>query len=119
MIYRRGEVVLLNHPYSDASGSKVRPAVVVQEDGGNARLTNTVVAIITRNLQHCGSDPAQVLVDLGTPEGQLSGLRTNSAVTCRNLFTIHERLIHKKIGFLPSLLMQQVNAALKVALELP
>jgi mRNA-degrading endonuclease toxin of MazEF toxin-antitoxin module len=32
MKVKRGDVVLLDHPFSDASGSKVRPALVVQAD---------------------------------------------------------------------------------------
>ena len=29
----RGAIVLLNDPFSDGSGSKVRPALVIQERG--------------------------------------------------------------------------------------
>ena len=36
MKVRRGDVVLLDHPFSDASGTKVRPALVVQGDARNA-----------------------------------------------------------------------------------
>jgi mRNA-degrading endonuclease toxin of MazEF toxin-antitoxin module len=46
---KRGDVVILDHPFSDASGSKVRPALVVQADRDNARLSNTIVALITKN----------------------------------------------------------------------
>jgi mRNA-degrading endonuclease toxin of MazEF toxin-antitoxin module len=119
MNYRRGDVLILDHPYSDATGSKVRPALVVQGDAANARMTNTIVAMITRNLLRLGQDPSQVFIDLGTPEGKLSGLHVNSAVTCANLFTVHERRIRKKIGQLSATLMQRVNAALKAALDLP
>ncbi len=38
---KRGDVVLLDYPYADGSGSKVRPALIVQNDGDNQRLTNT------------------------------------------------------------------------------
>ena len=30
MIYRRGDVVMVDHPFSDARGSKVRPMLIVQ-----------------------------------------------------------------------------------------
>jgi hypothetical protein len=30
MKYRRGEVVMVDHPFSDARGSKVRPMLIVQ-----------------------------------------------------------------------------------------
>ena len=60
MKVHRGDVVLLDHPFSDASGSKVRPALVVQADVRNSRLTETIVALITRNLKHVGTDPTQL-----------------------------------------------------------
>ena len=43
---KRGDEVILDHPYSDGSGSKVRPALIVQNDRGNHRLTNTIVGIL-------------------------------------------------------------------------
>ena len=41
---RRGDVVIISHPYTDASGAKVRPVLVVQNDLDNARTSNTIVA---------------------------------------------------------------------------
>ena len=38
MILRRGDIVLANLPYSDQTGSKIRPALVVQCDRNNDRL---------------------------------------------------------------------------------
>ena len=57
--------------------------------------------------------------DLSTADGRASGLNANSAVKCGKLFTTHEDLIRKKIGFLSVALMQRVNDCLKVELELP
>jgi mRNA-degrading endonuclease toxin of MazEF toxin-antitoxin module len=119
MRVKRGEVVLLNHPFSDASGSKVRPVLVVQSDARNALLTSTVVAMVTKNLSRIGTDPTQVLIEVASADGRSSGLKVDSAVTCGNLFTVHESLIHKRIGVLSAPLMHQVNDGLKVALDLP
>jgi mRNA interferase MazF len=119
MKVRRGDVVLLDHPFSDATGSKVRPVLVVQADNRNAALTNTVVAMITRNTSRVGIDPTHLLIDVQTPDGQQSGLHANSAVTCGNRFTVHEDRIQRKIGELSAPLMQQVNNCLKLALDLP
>src|SRR4051794_32471456 len=119
MKVQRGDVVLVDHPFSDASGHKVRPALVVQSDVRNAMLINTILAMITRNVSRVGTDPTQVLVDVSTPDGQQSGLLTTSAVTCGNLFTVHEDRINKKLGALSAALMQRVDDALKAALGLP
>jgi mRNA interferase MazF len=119
MKVNRGDVVLLDHPFSDATGSKIRPALVVQSDARNAMLTETVVALITKNIRHAATDPTQLLIDLATADGKVSGLKTNSAVKCGKLYTIHEDHIPKKIGKLSSALMLQINDCLKAALELP
>ena len=116
---RRGDVVILDYPFSDGSGTKVRPALIVQSDHRNGILTNTIVVLITKNLQRVRSDPNQLLIDITTPEGGQSGLRADSAVTCGNLFTVHERHIIKKVGTLPVVLMRMVDACLKLALDLP
>jgi mRNA-degrading endonuclease toxin of MazEF toxin-antitoxin module len=43
----RGEVVEVDWPYSDISGTKVRPAVVVQADFLNSLIDDTIFVKIT------------------------------------------------------------------------
>jgi mRNA-degrading endonuclease toxin of MazEF toxin-antitoxin module len=119
MKVHRGDVILLDHPFSDASGSKVRPALVVQDDTRNSRLTETIVVLITKNVQHVGTDGTQLLIDLGTPDGKASGLNLNSAVKCGKLYTVHENAVTKRIGALSAVLMQRIDDCLKQALGLP
>jgi mRNA interferase MazF len=115
---KRGDIVILDHPYSDGSGSKVRPALVVQNDRDNLRLTNTIVALITRNISRVG-EPTQMLIDLTTAEGRQSGLNQSSAVVCTDLFTVSQAKVRRVIGSLPASLMTKVGVCLKAALELP
>lgn len=117
MTVRRGDVVLVRFPFSSGRGSKRRPAVVVQADRNNARLGNTIIAQITTNLSRLG-EPTQVLVDPATPEGATSCLVSPSAVTCENVATIQVSRIARKIGELDPSLVQQVDDALRAALEL-
>ncbi len=119
MKVNRGDMVLLDHPFSDASGSKVRPALVVRDDARNARLTETIVALITKNVRHVGVDRTQPLIDLGTPDGKASGLHRNSAVKCGKLYTVHEGAVKMRIGVLSAVLMRQIDDCLKQALGLP
>ena len=42
---RRGDIVLADLPFSDASGSKVRPGLVVQNDANNRRLDDVILAL--------------------------------------------------------------------------
>lgn len=64
----RGDVVLFDFPFADGSGSKIRPALVVQNDADNARLNQTILAMITGNIRHAG-EPTQLLIDTNTAEG--------------------------------------------------
>jgi mRNA interferase MazF len=114
----RGDVVIVPFPFQDRPGEKFRPAVVVQNDADNQRLANTILAMVTGNLSDAGQ-PTTVLVDPATADGAGSGLHGPSLVKCYNLATVRQGRVVQVIGHLSETLMQQVNAALKVALELP
>jgi mRNA interferase MazF len=114
----RGDVVLVPFPYQDRLGEKVRPAVVIQCDAENGRLLNTVLAMITGNLDDAGQ-PTTVLVDPATPDGAGSGLTGPSLVKCYNLATVRQRRVLHVLGHLSDAVMRQIDAALKAALQLP
>jgi len=48
--YSRGDIVLVPFDFSDRSGSKLRPAVVVSTDEYNDRSPDVLVASLTGNL---------------------------------------------------------------------
>jgi mRNA interferase MazF len=112
---KRGDVVILDFPFSSGIQSKVRPALVVQSDRDNRQLNKTIVAMITGNLKRAG-EPTHVLIDAATADGAASGLRGSSLVSCINLFTVEQSSVIRNIGTLSSSVMQQVDAALKSAL---
>lgn len=113
----RGDVVIVEFPYTDGQRGKNRPALVVQNDRDNRRLTNTVVAMVSGNTRHA-AESTQVLVDPATPSGSSSGLHGRSVVKCCNLFTVRQQDILRTIGQLSNELITEVNDALRVALEL-
>jgi mRNA interferase MazF len=118
MSVRRGDVVLLQAPFSSGAGAKTRPMLVVQNDTNNARMANTILLFITTNLFRA-SEPTQILVDVQTPERRTSGLKQTSVVSCENLLTGLHSDILPTIGRLPDRVMRRVDAALKVSLALP
>ncbi len=119
MRVQRGDVVLVDYPYSDRTGSKVRPCLVVQNDRNNQRLDDTIVVTITRTTLRAQREPTRLLIDLNTPAGQQSGLLFTSAVQCENVLTIDCQFILRKIGSLPAATMKQVEDCLKVSLGIP
>ena len=115
---RRGDVVVIDFPFTDAGTSKVRPALVVQNDRDNQRVRKTIVAMITGNLRRRG-DPSHVFVDPNDADGASSGLRFPSLVSCNNLFTVEQDSVLQVLGHLSDVLKPRVNDCLKAALELP
>ena len=119
MKVRRGEVVLVDFPYSDHTGSKVRPALVVQADVWNQQLDDTILALITSSRRRRVGATTQLFIDITTAEGRQTGLRRNSVVQCENLLTYDQNLILRVIGRLSTTAMQQIDTCLKVALGIP
>lgn len=55
MTVSRGEVVLVDYPFSDRTGSKVRPALIVQADRLNHSIADTILAAISRSTHRASS----------------------------------------------------------------
>jgi mRNA interferase MazF len=66
MRFSRGDVVLVDYPFSDRTGSKVRPALVVQADALNRRITDTILAAISRSTHRTSNE--QLFIDISTPD---------------------------------------------------
>ncbi len=116
MKFRRGDVVLVDFPFADGLGSKLRPAVVVQNNRDNVRLATTIVVAITSNLRH-QMEATQVLLDPNTHEGGLAGVLRLSVIKCETMGTVHDNAIQRKIGVLSANHLVKLNGALKAALE--
>jgi mRNA interferase MazF len=114
---RRCDVVMVDFPFTETAASKVRPAVVVQNDRDNQKIRKTVIAMITGNLRRRG-DPSHLYIDPASPQGASSGLAFPSLVSCNNLFTIEQDHILHVVGHLSDLLKQELEDCLKAALEL-
>ncbi len=113
-----GDVVIVEFPYADGQRGKNRPAVILQNDRDNGRLTNTVVAMISGNIRHA-DEPTQVLIEPNQEAGALSGLHGPSVVKCCSLFTVRQQDIRQTIEHLSDGLQDAVNLAVKIALGLP
>jgi mRNA interferase MazF len=118
MTLSRGDVVLVQYPFSSGAGAKLRPALVVQSDRNNQRLTNVILAAITTTTHRSG-ESTQLLLELATPAGQQSGLVKDSVVTCENLATVTQDRVTRTIGTLPDSSMGEINDCLRASLGIP
>jgi mRNA interferase MazF len=111
---RRGDVVRVDWPYSDRTGSKVRPAVVVQDDVYNQRIADTVLVLISRTLRA----PAATEVEIDPALEPASGLRYRSGAPCTNLLTIDQGLVVQTMGHRSAGTMRRMDDSLKASLGL-
>jgi mRNA interferase MazF len=114
MTSKRGDVVLALFPDSNLRTAKPRPVLVVQANGLNTGLPQTIVAMISSNLARLGH-PSRIAVRLATPEGVATGLRLDSVIMTDNLATILDTSIHRLLGTWTD--MAVVDAALRHTLR--
>ena len=111
---KRGDVVLVDWLFSDRTGSKLRPAVVVQADFLNQRIADTVLVSITTQGR---SSVTEVLLD--PAKERASGLTRVSYAVCNNFQTLDRALIHSRRGELSAAAVQEIERKIKAALALP
>ena len=114
---KRGDVVLASIPYSDQSGSKPCPAIVVSADRNNRAIDDVILAAISRFTRPAAF--THVFLDPSTPDGKAAGVLHPSYVQCENLFAFDQHLVIKVLGHVTGTTMQEIDDCLKKALELP
>lgn len=111
----RGDVVEIIWPFTDQTGSKRRPALVVQADYLNAVIDDTILVQITSS-QH-GLPDTEVLLDPAVERD--SGLSKVCVASCMNVLTFDQSFVIRTIGFLSANAMREVERCLKAVLEIP
>ncbi len=112
---RRGEVVEIDWHFTDMTGSKRRPAVIVQADFLNGIIDDTVLVKITSS--RYGVPGTEV--ELDPIVESMSGLTKRCYASCKDIFTRDQTLINRRIGFLSDAAMRQIEGCLKQVLEIP
>ena len=91
MSYPFGSIVLTRFPFTDLSGGKLRPALVISQN--NDRRTDIVLAFITSNPQTANSSDA-----LSIPPTAKNGLKVRSYVRFDKLVTLEANVTAGKLG---------------------
>lgn len=97
--FKRGDVVLVPFPFTDLTTAKQRPGIVISSDAFNATHDDVVLLAVTSRI------PAKLIGDeFLIPSGELSscGLPKPSLVRLMKVFTLHQRLVIKRLGELPA-----------------
>lgn len=86
-----------------------RPVVVLTRDSAIGVLTNVTVAPVTSTVRGA---PSEVLV------GSAEGLHHESVISCDNVVTVPQRLLERELGRLGRDKLDELAAALRLALEI-
>lgn len=113
MVVTRGDIFLVD--LSNSIGSEqggIRPAVVVQNDKGNANSATTIVCPLTS--QKKNNIPTHVVL---TPSD--SSVEKDSIVLCEQVRVISKDRLKKKLGEVKTFeRMQEINAKICISLGL-
>lgn len=104
----KGDIVVIPFPFTDLSGSKLRPAVILMETA----LDFTVCFITT---QTAWQEPTDLLLN----PSPLNGLKKPSLIRTSKLATLDKHLAVGLLGRLSTTETDELNDKLKQAFSLP
>jgi mRNA-degrading endonuclease toxin of MazEF toxin-antitoxin module len=110
----RGDVVEMNWPYSDLSGTKLRPAVVIRSDFLTGLIDDTILVKITGSAY--GVPGTEVLLDPAVET--TSGLGKICYACCYAILTRDEAVVGPVVGSLSLAAMLEIEKCLKAVLEI-
>ena len=111
-MFKPGTIVLVNFPFTDLQSSKVRPALVLTTKGDDV-----IILGIFSKIPDEFRD-SWIKIDETDIDFRITGLKKASIIKTEKITVIHKSLIKKKLGSLPSALMQRVKEALLKTLQI-
>jgi len=114
IVLARGDIVVAAFPYTDLSGQKRRPALILNENTAHG---DVILAFISTQVPP-QLPPTSVLLANTDPDFQQTGLKTDSVIRLDKLATIERRLITRRLGKLSQSKLFAVDKALLAALQI-
>lgn len=112
-MYKPGTIVLVPFPFTDLSGEKVRPALILaSQTKSEDVLVCFITSAITKN-DHC-----TLVVSQHHPMFLKTGLKTTSSIRVAKLATLDQRVILGEIGHLDQDMLVGVRKLLKAYLHI-
>ncbi len=108
-MYRKGDIVLIPFPFTDLSGSKVRPAIVLHS---TSQSTDIVVIFITS--QTVKRSQFQVEIE-PTKE---NGIKLPSMILCNKIATLGINIVLGELGTSGTKIVKSIDDELRKVLAL-
>lgn len=103
-MYKQGKIVLIPFPFTDLSGSKVRPAVILS----NKTIGDDIIlAFISSNTKKKGTFGVRIKMD------KKNGLKSDSVILVSKIATLEKKIILGEIGELSFTDIQHVKEKMK------
>ena len=112
-MYKKWEIVLTVFPFTDLSGEKVRPAVILSAEPKD---DDVIVAFISSQLIY--RDKVDTLIKKSSPEFEKTSLKVESIIRLRKIATINKKIILGKLGDVGSNIQKEVSKNLKIVFGL-
>ncbi len=100
---KQRDIILVPFPFSDQSGQKVRPALIVSNDSFNKASNDLLVCAITTNLK-----PSKYSVLIGKKDIEDGILYEVSSIKVENIFKIQKSLVIKTIATIKDVTFSKV-----------
>jgi len=112
--FEPGEIVLARFPFTDLSGSKVRPVLVLRD---LAELTGSADVIICALSSRTSPDTETIVrVVEGTMEFLPTNLKGTSEIHVAKIFTCDRRIIARRLGSLADGTLKRAQSVLEKVL---
>lgn len=112
--FKQGDVILVPFPFTDQTGTKKRPAVVVSADWFNSHYEDLILVPITSSIR----EPLEKNdLRLTYADNQMGGLPKPSIAKTQKIVTVDKRLIIKQMGRLSSGSIQEILLRVSQALK--
>jgi mRNA interferase MazF len=114
-IYKQRDIVLVPFPFSDLSGQKVRPVLILSNDAYNQQSADVVVCGLTTNLSPA---PYSITIEITDVE-QPSTLRHKSKIKADTIASLEQTILIKQIARLKLPVFKQVIAEIEDLIRSP
>ena len=109
---RQRNIILVPFPFSDQSGQKVRPALILSNDKYNSTSDDVLVCAVTTNIK-----PSEYTVLIGQNDLESGVLYEKSAIKAESLLKIQKSLILKTIATVNMQTLTRATDAIKELLS--
>ena len=109
-MYKAGDIILTPFPFTNLSGNKVRPALVL----GTQNEGNDITVCFTSSLIPKRVQRFDVLIDLKDKDFDKTGLKLKSIIKTTKIATLDKAVVLGKIGNLDAVNVKKVKKVLKV-----